>query len=63
VLQCVAQGMTTSQVAARLGLSRRTVYMHLAAIRRSFSVLSTAEAIQRAAELGLCQPPTPGKPV
>ncbi len=63
VLQCVAQGMTTRQVAARLGLSRRTVYMHLAAIRRSFSALSTAEAIQRAAELGLCQPPTAGKPV
>ena len=57
VLQCVAEGMTTRQVAARLGMSRRTVYMHLAAIRRSFSAISTAEAVRRAAELGLCQPP------
>ena len=62
VLQCVAQGMTTRQVAARLGMSRRTVYLHLAAIRHSLSAVSTAEAIQRAAELGLCQPPTSGNP-
>lgn len=57
VLQCVAQGLTTRQVAARLGMSRRTVYLHLAAIRHSLSAVSTAEAIRRAAELGLCQPP------
>jgi len=62
VLQCVAQGMTTRQVAARLGMSRRTVYLHLAAIRHSLSAVSTAEAIQRAAELGLCQPPVSDKP-
>ncbi len=62
VLQCVAQGMTTRQVAARLGMSRRTVYLHLAAIRHSLSAVSTAEAIQRAAELGLCQPTVSGKP-
>ncbi len=62
VLQCVAQGMTTRQVAARLGMSRRTVYLHLAAIRHSLSAVSTAEAIQRAAELGLCQPPVSDNP-
>lgn len=56
VLQCVAEGMSTKQVAVRLGMSRRTVYMHLAAIRRSFNAISTAEAIRRAVELGLCQP-------
>jgi len=61
VLQCVAEGMTTRQVAGRLGMSRRTVYMHLAAIRRSFSAISTAEAIRLAAELGLCQPPSMAK--
>jgi DNA-binding CsgD family transcriptional regulator len=61
VLQCVAEGMTTKQVAVRLGMSRRTVYMHLAAIRRSFSAISTAEAVRRAVELGLCQPPGMGK--
>jgi DNA-binding CsgD family transcriptional regulator len=61
VLQCVAEGMTTKQVAVRLGMSRRTVYMHLAAIRRSFCAISTAEAVRRAVELGLCQPPGMGK--
>lgn len=61
VLQCVAEGLTTRQVAARLGMSRRTVYMHLASIRRSFSAISTTEAVRRAVELGLCQPPGMGK--
>ena len=61
VLQCVAEGMSTKQVAVRLGMSRRTVYMHLAAIRRSFSAISTAEAVRRAVELGLCEPPDMGK--
>ena len=57
VLQCLAQGMTTRQIAARLGIARRTVYLHLAAIRRNLGAASTGEAISRAAELGLCQPP------
>jgi DNA-binding CsgD family transcriptional regulator len=57
VLQCIAKGMTTRQVAAQLGISRRTIYMHLAAIRRSLSAISTADAVRRAAELGLCLPP------
>lgn len=56
VLQCVAAGMTTKQIAAQLGMSRRTVYLHLAAIRRSFNAISTVEAVRRAAELGLCTP-------
>lgn len=62
ILQCLAQGMTTKQIAARLGISRRTVYLHMAAIRRSLRAISTAEAVNRAAELGLCQPPKSGKP-
>lgn len=61
VLQCLAQGMTTRQIAARLGITRRTVYLHLAAIRQSLRAISTAEAVNRAAELGLCQPPVSGK--
>lgn len=60
VLQCLAQGMTTRQIAARLGIHRRTVYMHMAAIRNSLRAISTAEAVKRAAELGLCQPPVSG---
>lgn len=61
VLQCLAQGMTTRQIAARLEISRRTVYLHLAAIRRSLRAVSTPEAVSRAAELGLCQPPVSGR--
>lgn len=62
VLQCLAQGMTTRQIAARLGISRRTVYLHMAAIRGSLRAISTAEAVNRAAELGLCQTPVSGLP-
>lgn len=62
VLQCLAQGMTTRQIAARLGISRRTVYLHLAAIRSSLRAISTAEAVNRAAEMGLCQPLISGMP-
>lgn len=62
VLQCLAQGMTTRQIAARLGISRRTVYLHLAAIRSRMRAISTAEAVNHAAELGLCQPLVSGIP-
>jgi len=61
ILQCLAQGMTTRQIAANLGIARRTVYLHLAAIRRSLRAISTSEAVSRAAELGLCQPLISGR--
>lgn len=61
VLQCLGQGMTTRQIAAKLGIARRTVYLHLAAIRRSLRAISTSEAVSRAAELGLCQPMISGR--
>lgn len=61
ILQCLAQGMTTRQIAAKFGIARRTVYLHLAAIRRSLRAISTSEAVSRAAELGLCQPLISGR--
>lgn len=62
VLQCMAGGMTTKQTAARLNISRRSVYLHLAAVRRRLSAASTAEAVRRAAEMGLCPPPAASPP-
>jgi len=59
VLQSIADGMTVSEVATHMKISRRGVYLHLAAIRRRLSAESTSEAIRRATELGLCQPQLP----
>ncbi len=57
ILQCLAEGLTVQQVSLRLGLSRRTVFLHLAAIRRNLNAVTTQEALLRAAALGLCRLP------
>jgi DNA-binding NarL/FixJ family response regulator len=56
ILQCLAEGLTVQQIGLRLGLSRRTVFLHLAAIRRNMHATTTQEALLRAAALGLCRP-------
>lgn len=53
VLHLLAQGHTAGQIAAKLGLSRRTVFLHLAAIRQRLRVYSNIQAVLRAAQLGL----------
>ena len=56
ILQSLADGLTLRQVGLALGISRRTVFMHLAAIRRNLNAQTTQEALLRAAALGLCRP-------
>jgi DNA-binding NarL/FixJ family response regulator len=53
ILSLVAQGMTDKQVARELGLSPRTVEMHVALALRALSCANRAEAVFRASQEGL----------
>ncbi len=53
VLQGVAQGERSKEIAVRLGISERTVKAHLASIYNKFGVDSRAAAIAVAAQKGL----------
>jgi pimeloyl-ACP methyl ester carboxylesterase/DNA-binding CsgD family transcriptional regulator len=53
ILRLVAQGMTDKQVARELGLSPRTVEMHVALALRSLACANRAEAVHRAGQEGL----------
>jgi DNA-binding CsgD family transcriptional regulator len=53
ILQLVAQGQTSAEIARLLVLSPRTVEMHVGNILATLDSRSRAEAVRRAAELGL----------
>jgi NarL family two-component system response regulator YdfI len=53
ILQAVAAGERSKEIAARLGISERTVKFHLAGIYNKFGVDSRAAAIAAAARAGL----------
>ena len=53
ILGLVAQGMTDKQVARELGLSPRTVEMHVALALRALNCANRAEAVHRAEKEGL----------
>lgn len=53
VLDLISQGLTTRQVASRLGLSERTVESHLTSLYDKLEVRSRLQAVHRAASLGL----------
>lgn len=53
VLQCVANGLNTTQIARRFGLSPKTVNNHLAAIYRRLDAQNLTQAILRAVRLGI----------
>jgi PAS domain S-box-containing protein len=57
VLDLLAQGASTSQIAESLQISVETVRNHIAAMLRSLGVHSRLEAVARARELGLLIPP------
>jgi DNA-binding CsgD family transcriptional regulator len=56
ILQFVALGQTNAEIARALVLSPRTVEMHVANILATLDSRSRAEAVRRAAELGLLEP-------
>jgi DNA-binding CsgD family transcriptional regulator len=55
ILQLVAQGQTTAEIARHLVLSPRTVEMHVGNVLAALDSRSRAEAVRRAAELGLLE--------
>lgn len=61
VLIGVAQGERSKEIAARLGITERTVKAHLASIYNKFGVDSRAAAIAVASQRGLLPPPGPNR--
>lgn len=53
VLQLLAEGFSIKQAANRMGISRRTVYVHLSAVHKRLGTTSCAQAVARAISLGL----------
>ena len=53
VVGLIKEGLTTGQMAARLGLSARTVESHISSAYRKLDVESRVQAVSRATELGL----------
>jgi DNA-binding NarL/FixJ family response regulator len=51
VLAGLAEGLTTRQMALRLGLSQRMISLHIAALKTRLQVQSRPELIRRAKEL------------
>jgi DNA-binding NarL/FixJ family response regulator len=56
ILTLVAQGMTDKQVAREIGLSPRTVEMHVALALRALASAKRMEAVHRARQEGLLEP-------
>jgi len=55
VLQDLADGLTTRQIAAHLRLHVNTVDLHIAAIKRRFGTTSRMQSVLRGVALGLCK--------
>jgi DNA-binding NarL/FixJ family response regulator len=53
VLQCLAQGMTTSQIAAKLVISENTVKTHVRHILEKLEASTRLEAVSKATQSGL----------
>jgi DNA-binding NarL/FixJ family response regulator len=53
VLQCLAQGMKTSQIAAKLVISENTVKTHIRHILEKLEVSTRLEAVSKATQAGL----------
>jgi DNA-binding NarL/FixJ family response regulator len=55
VLQGLADGLTTKEIARSLGLHVRTVEMHIVAVKRRFGTTSRMQSVLRGVALGLCK--------
>jgi DNA-binding NarL/FixJ family response regulator len=58
VLELIAQGRSNAEIAARLGISDKTVRNHVANVFNKLRVADRAQAIVRAREAGLGREPT-----
>ena len=57
VLKCVAEGLSTKEIASRLDISARTVETHRANVMRKLDLHSIARLVQFAIREGLVNPP------
>jgi DNA-binding NarL/FixJ family response regulator len=55
VLECLAQGLTTAQIASQLYVSDNTVKTHIRHILEKLDASNRAEAVSKASQLGLLQ--------
>lgn len=55
VLGLLSEGLTGKQIAFQLGLSRRTVNMHIAAIKKKLGSQTNAQSVSRGTALGYCR--------
>jgi len=55
ILQAIANGMTTKQVARQLGITQKTVHNHLNAIYRKLDTQSLTHAVLSAVRLGIIE--------
>ena len=56
MLGLLAAGLSNTEIAARLVLSKRTVDIHVSAILRKLGASTRSEAVEHAARLGLAGP-------
>ncbi len=57
VLQQLSEGLTTKQIALRLGIHPNTVNMHIRRLKDRLGANTRAEFVGKAARVGWCQPP------
>jgi DNA-binding NarL/FixJ family response regulator len=57
VLQHLSEGLTTKQIAHRLGVQPTTVSMHIRMLKQRLGAATRAEFVGKAAREGWCQPP------
>ena len=57
VLQLMAGGLTTKEIAGSLGLKTRTVSKHIAAIKNHFGATTRAQSVSKAISLGMLDAP------
>ena len=55
VLEHLARGLANKQIAARLGITERTVKFHVSAVFTKLGAANRTEAVTRAAQLGLVE--------
>lgn len=53
VLIGLSQGLTGNQIAGRLNISRRSVSLHMSALKTTLAASTAAECVQKAARLGI----------